>query len=220
MLKYGFLLLSFFCGAFLFAQTVTPPFWDEIQAFKKEDSVQPPPKKPILLIGSSSFRMWSDVQAAFPGYPILNRSFGGSSFPDLLRYADAVIFPYRPKQVLIYCGDNDLAASDTVSAHTVHQRFLQLFTIIRSRLPKTAIAFVSIKPSPSRAHLMPKMQEANALIKTFLAGQRRTAYVDVYNPMLQPNGKPAPEIFLQDSLHMNGNGYRIWQQQIKPVLRN
>lgn len=218
MLKHIGILLSFFWTTAIFAQTETPPFWDEIHAFKKEDSLQAPPKNAILLVGSSSFQKWKDVGDYFPGFTIINRGFGGSSFPDLIRYADDVIFPYNPKQVVIYCGDNDLVASDTVTAQTVYRRFVALFTIIRSRLPQTSVVFVSIKPSPARAQLMPKMKTANALIKNFLKKQSRTAYADVYKKMLLPNGKPKPQLFVADSLHMNPNGYKIWQQQLGPVL--
>lgn len=201
------------------AQSGTPPFWDEIQAFKKEDSVKMPPKNAILFVGSSSFRKWTDVQDYFPGYTIINRGFGGSILPDVIRYENDIIFPYKPKQVLIYCGDNDLASSDTVSAQTVYKRFVTLFTDIRKHLPNASIGFVSIKPSPSRAQLMPKMAAANALIKKFLSTKKNTAYIDVYHKMLQPDGKPIGRLFLEDSLHMTPAGYKIWQQQIKPVLR-
>ena len=210
------LLLS----AVAMAQTGEPPFWSEIQDFKKEDSLQVPPKKPIVFTGSSSFRMWTDLKSAFPDHRIINRAFGGSAFPDVIRYADAVIFKYKPKQVVIYCGDNDLASSDTVTSQMVYQRFVQLFGMIRRRLPRTSVVFVSIKPSPSRARLMPEVARANALIKDFLETKRRTAFVDVFTPMLGADGKPKPELFLDDNLHMNAEGYKIWQRQIAPVLSN
>ena len=112
------------------------PFAEDIAAFKKADSLQFPPKNAILLVGSSSFTRWTDVQDYFPGYPIINRGFGGSTLPDVIRYADQVIYPYQPKEVLIYCGENDVAFSDTVTAQTVYQRFTQLFGMIRTKLPK------------------------------------------------------------------------------------
>ncbi|HEY4151233.1 MAG TPA: G-D-S-L family lipolytic protein, partial [Chitinophagaceae bacterium] len=90
------------------AQTA-PPFWPEILAFKKADAVQPPQAHCILFVGSSSFTKWKDVNDYFPGYPIVNRGFGGSTLPDVIRYAYDIILPYHPKQVIIYCGENDLA---------------------------------------------------------------------------------------------------------------
>jgi lysophospholipase L1-like esterase len=200
------------------AQQANPPFWDDIQTFKREDSLTPPSKNAILFIGSSSFTMWKDVQRDFPGYRIINRGFGGSSLPDVIRYQNDILFPYKPKQVVIYCGENDLAASDTVTSDLVVSRFRQLFASIRQRLPKASVVFVSLKPSPSRQHLMPKMLDANVKIKSFLQRQRNTAFIDVYHKMLNEDGTPKAELFIEDNLHMNSKGYSIWQRSIKPYL--
>jgi lysophospholipase L1-like esterase len=195
------------------------PFWNEIQAFKKADSLQSPPKNAILFVGSSSFRLWKDVQAAFPKHTIINRGFGGSSLPHVIQYADDIIFPYEPKQIVIYCGENDFTAADTVRAETVFQRFQRLFTLVRERLPKARITFVSMKPSPSRWHLKEKMEAGNNLIKAFLRKQKKTSFVDVWKPMLNDEGKPKENLFASDKLHMNEKGYAIWQKAIKPHLK-
>lgn len=199
--------------------TIAQPFIKEIEAFKKQDSATFPPRNAILFVGSSSFTKWKDVQSSFPGYKIVNRAFGGSVLPDIILYANDIIIPYHPKQVLIYCGDNDLASSDTITPAIVLNRFQNLFNIIRTALPKALIDYVSIKPSPSRLHLKAKMEEANRLIKSFLQKRRRTAFIDVYHPMLLADGTPMPEIFLEDKLHMNEKGYAIWQRIIKPYLK-
>lgn len=193
-------------------------FWNDIVAFRKADSLHTPAAKQILFVGSSSFTNWKDVQSYFPSYPIINRGFGGSSLPDVIRYAEDVIFKYDPRQIVIYCGENDLAASDTVSAATVVQRFKTLFSMIRNRFPRVPIVFVSLKPSPSRQHLMPKMLEANTAIRQFLKKKKKTTFIDVYHPMLADNGQPRPDIFLGDKLHMNAQGYAIWQKLIEPHL--
>jgi lysophospholipase L1-like esterase len=211
-------LLIVFLVCFGFTNAQIAPFHADIQRFKTQDSIQFPPKNTILFIGSSSFTKWTDVQNYFPGYTIINRGFGGSSLPDLIRYAGDIIFPYKPRQVVIYCGDNDLAASDTVSAQTVFNRFQQLFAMIREKLPATSVAFVSIKPSPSRQRLMPKMREANLLIKKFLKQKKNTAFIDVYHKMLTKDGTPLKDIFLEDDLHMNAKGYAIWQKVMQPYL--
>ena len=202
----------------------TPAFWKDIQSFKKQDSISSPPKNAILLIGSSSFTMWKDVQDYFPGYTIVNRGFGGSTLLDQIRYADDVIFPYEPKQIVIYCGENDLASSDTVTATVVVDRFKQLYQIIRERT-KAPILYISMKPSPSRRHLFQKMREANQSIALFLGESdvrgsltNKNVYIDVHQKMLNETGQPLPEIFLEDSLHMNAKGYAIWQKEIQPFL--
>jgi lysophospholipase L1-like esterase len=194
------------------------PFIEEIKAFKKQDSVAMPAKKAILFVGSSSFRMWTSVQEDFPVHNIINRGFGGSSLTDVIRYADEIIIPYQPRQILIYCGENDLASSDTVSAQTVNARFQQLFHMLRKQLPDVSIGFVSLKPSPSRKHLLPKVIAANDLIKTFLSSQTKVAYIDVFSAMIDQKGNPKPELFVDDRLHMNKKGYAIWVQVIEPYL--
>jgi len=211
-------LLIFISFLFCSINIAAQPFHENIQAFKKQDSLSMPPQHAILFVGSSSFTKWTDVQDYFPENKIINRGFGGSSLPDVIRYANDIIFPYNPKQVVIYCGDNDFAASDTITFDMVVSRVKQLFQLIRNKLPGANIAYVSIKPSPSRIKLMPKAEAANTAIKNFLATQKNTAFIDVYHLMLSENGRPTPEIFLSDSLHMNANGYAIWQKAIKPYL--
>jgi lysophospholipase L1-like esterase len=203
----------------------TPPFWKDIQNFKKQDSIHFPPKHAILLIGSSSFTKWTDVQAYFPGYTIINRGFGGSTLLDQIRYANDIIFPYDPKQIVIYCGENDLASSDSVTGQMVFDRFKELYQLIREKT-KAPIAFISLKPSPSRRHLFPKMDAANQLILEFINIQKSAydstpidiEFIDVHQKMLNGSGQPMPEIFLDDSLHMNAKGYAIWQKEIQPYL--
>ncbi len=196
-----------------------PAFWDDIQAFKKQDSASFPGTNKILFVGSSSFTKWTDVQDYFPSYPIINRGFGGSTLVDQVRYVKDVVFPYRPKQIIIYCGENDLASSDTVSARMVYNRFRQLFTLIRNKFPNVPILYISMKPSPSRQLLMPKMIEGNALIQKFLKTQKLTRFIDVYKEMIDDEGKPRPDLFLDDNLHMNKTGYAIWKKAIEPYLK-
>ena len=194
------------------------PFQDEIINFKKQDSLNYPPKSAILFAGSSSFRLWTDVQASFPGYTITNRGFGGSTLIDVIHSVNDIIIPYHPKQIVLYCGENDLAASDSVTPRVVLQRFKQLFTLIRSAIPNIPLVYVSIKPSPSRQALMPKMEKSNKLIRKYLKMFQHTAFADVYYKMLDQNGIPIKELFKEDNLHMNSQGYAIWQKVLKPYL--
>lgn len=211
------LLFVVFCISAV-AQNAKPPFWQDIQSFRHRDSVQLPPAKPILFVGSSSFTKWTDVQNYFPGYTILNRGFGGSMLTDLLRYEEDVIFKYDPKQIVIYCGENDLAASDTVTSRIVFDRFKNLYSEIRAVYPNVPVVFVSLKPSPSRWQLKEKEIAANNMIEKYLKKEKSAQFVSVWKAMLGDDGKPKPEIFIEDNLHMNAQGYVIWQKILQPYL--
>lgn len=213
-LLYTILTVSYLSA---FSQKEKQPFYDEIRVFKTQDSLNQPPVNHVLFVGSSSFRLWSNLQDDFKGYQIINRGFGGSSLPDVIRYADDIIFPYQPKQIVIYAGENDIA-SDTVDSKMVAERFKTLFNLIRQKLPAVPIVFVSMKPSPSREKYLPVIKQANQIIKNFLWQQGNTNYIDVYSRMLDANGKPRPELFKEDMLHMKPEGYKIWQELLQPYL--
>ncbi|MEP6676677.1 MAG: GDSL-type esterase/lipase family protein [Ferruginibacter sp.] len=209
-----FLLLGFITGS---AQPER--FSGEIKAFKKQDSIHPPPQNAILLIGSSSFTKWTDVQDYFPGHTIINRGFGGSTLPDLIYFVKDVIIPYHPKQIIIYCGDNDFVAPGGATAAIVVERVKQLFQLIRAQYPKVPVAYVSIKPSPSREKFLPLVKEANAMIKQLTEKEKHISFINIFDAMLNTDGSINKDIFLSDNLHMNAKGYKIWADIMKPYLK-
>jgi lysophospholipase L1-like esterase len=220
-LCFVFLVFAFTCFGNT-ANAQQPAFYKEIAAFKRQDSLAFPAKKSILFIGSSSFRLWKTLQQDFEGYPIINRGFGGARLTEVIQYRNEIIFPYQPKQIVIYCGENDIADDSTVTATMVFERFKSLYNYIRKNkaTKKANIVFVSIKPSPSRWKHKAKFEDANQLIAAYLKQKKRTAFVNVYDAMLNPDGTVMQDIFVADRLHMNAKGYAIWQQLLLPYLKN
>lgn len=202
-------LVVFTAGAGMAQEKI--PFWNEVQQLKKKDSAAFPAAGQVLFIGSSSFTKWTDVSNYFPKYKILNRAFGGSTLLDLIQFRYDVIYPYAPKQIVMYCGENDFASSDTVTVSVVMQRFKTLYALIRAKYPAVPFLYVSMKPSPSRVRLLEKYKEANAQIAAFLKTEKKTAFADVYSKMMKADGTVMDDIFIHDNLHMNAKGYKIWQ---------
>ncbi|MFV5694106.1 GDSL-type esterase/lipase family protein [Flavobacterium sp. LB3P122] len=193
-------------------------FKADILAFKKQDSILFPPSDAILLIGSSSFTKWNDVSSYFPNHTIINRGFGGSTLLDVIRYENDIVFPYKPKQIVIYCGENDIASSDLITGKIVFERFKILYQDIRKEFPKTAVVYISMKPSPSRWKMNERLIDGNEQIRKFIKRQDNTVFLSVWEKMLDANKKPISTIFLKDNLHMNAQGYSIWQKVIEPAL--
>jgi lysophospholipase L1-like esterase len=191
--------------------------WEpEIKKFEESDRVNPPPKGAVLFIGSSSIRLWSTLAEDFPDTKVINRGFGGSELTDSTLYIDRIVVPYQPTTIVLYAGDNDLAGGKT--PEQVFGNYKAFVSEIQRKLPKTKIAFVSIKPSPARATLMPKMKAANEMIKAYASGNKQLLYIDVFTPMLDNDGSPRPELFGPDKLHMNRDGYTLWKSVIAPYL--
>jgi lysophospholipase L1-like esterase len=218
--KVNWLVFFLIICLFWSEKTIAQPFIQDIQAFKKQDSISFPPKNAILFVGSSSFTNWKDVQNYFPSHTIINRGFGGSSLTDVIRYANDIIFPYQPKQIVIYCGENDIAGDSTVTGKMVFKRFKTLYNYIRKMGLYAPVIYISMKPSPSRWYMKERLLEGNRLIQKFLRKKKGAAeFVNVWNEMLGPDGKPIEEIFIEDKLHMNAKGYAIWQKLIEPFLK-
>lgn len=210
-------LILLFLTAFITLKAQDAPFYNEIRNFKKQDSIQFPPKKAVLFVGSSTFTNWKDVQTYFPNHVIINRGFGGSSLPHVINYAPDIIFPYHPKQIVIYCGENDFTGGAT--AQVVVDRVKQLIDLIKTKYPKVPLVYISIKPSPSREKYMPQMVEANKMIAEMAKKMKRVTFVNTYDAMFNPDGTIMTDIFLKDNLHMNAKGYAIWQKIMEPYLK-
>jgi lysophospholipase L1-like esterase len=200
----------------LISSAQTPRFEAEIQKFEETDRKTAPPTRPVLFTGSSSIRFWDNLQSYFPGKTVLQRGFGGSELTDVRHFADRVIVRYQPKQVVLYAGENDLAAGAT--ADQTYARFVDLFRYVRKRVPGVRFTFISIKPSPSRRKFWPVVTETNQRIRRFLKYRRNTDFVDVVPAMLGPNGQPIPDLFRSDSLHMTPKGYEIWGTVMQKIV--
>ncbi|KAF1711154.1 hypothetical protein CSC70_04320 [Pseudoxanthomonas kalamensis DSM 18571] len=198
------------------AQVSNAGWEQDMQRFAAEDAVQPPPRGGILFVGSSSIRMWKSLAQDFPGLAVVNRGFGGSEIRDSTWYADRIVVPYAPRQIVLYAGDNDINSGR--SPEQLLADFRAFVTRVRRDLPDVAIAYISCKPSLARAEQLATQRQANALIAAEIAGMRNAAFVDVFTPMLDAQGQPRPELFIEDGLHMNATGYALWRERIDPVL--
>jgi lysophospholipase L1-like esterase len=195
----------------------TARFASEINAFAHEDSVNPPPHAAALFVGSSSIRFWTTLAEDFPGVPTINRGFGGSRMDDVLRYDDRIVFPYQPRAIVLYEGDNDLQDGRTPAR--IAGDVADFLAQVRRRLPGTRVICISVKPSPSRWALVDQMRETNALLQAVVEHDTAARYVDVFTPMLGANGRPRPELFRDDSLHMTRAGYELWRDLVAPELK-
>lgn len=191
--------------------------WEKsIAAFEKADAKSPPAKHGTLFVGSSSIRLWK-VSKSFPNLKATNRGFGGSQIIDSVHFAEQLILKHEPSTVVLYAGDNDIAAGK--SPETVAADFKNFVKTIHAKLPKTRILFIAIKPSLKRWKLADTMKKANALIAAQCEANDKLVYIDVFQPMLEKDGTPRKNLFRKDGLHLNAKGYAVWASVLKPHLK-
>ena len=184
-----------------------------LSAFADADKTLAPGTDGVLFVGSSTIRFWTHLAQDFRQLPVvINRGFGGSTMADCSLFTGELVVRYKPRHVLVYAGDNDLAEGRTPLQ--VMESFAHFASTVRAALPDTRISYISVKPSPSREALLPKIRETNNIIAAYIRTLGNSEYIDIYTPMLGADGRPRPELFLADKLHMNETGYRLWQTVI------
>jgi len=191
--------------------------WEpEIQAFESMDRTNPPPQGAALFLGSSSIRKWTTLAEDMEGIQTVRRGFGGSRIADSTEFAGRIVFPYKPRMIVFYAGDNDIAEGATPDR--VLADFKAFVEKIHARSPDLPIAFISIKPSMARWERIDALRVANALVRHYCESGHGLKYIDVYTLMLGCDGRPLPELFEGDGLHLNRAGYKLWTRIIRPHL--
>ena len=224
--NFSFLLIvivfCWLCQVESFAQSAAPQrdfsVWEkEIAAFEQSDRTNPPPKNPLVFTGSSTIRRWTTMAEDLPNHKVLNRGFGGSQIADATHFADRIIIPYKPKMVLIRAGGNDIFAGK--SPEQTFQDFKDFVAKIHSKLPKTEIVYIALSPSVARWNNADKEKSLNQMVLEFTKKTKRVKYLDDYDVSLGADGKPRPELFIEDKLHFNAEGNKLFAARVRRFLK-
>ena len=201
----------------LFAAAQDPArFKTEIDSLRRLVIDNPGSKKVLLFTGSSSIRMWHDIQEYFPDYCVINTGFGGSHMSDLHFYLKDLVLQYQPGQVFIYEGDNDVAEGK--GPGKIRRDAQKVVSEISSSLPGVRISLIAPKPSLARWELRSEYGKVNRSLSAY-AAREGIDFIDVWPVMLGPDGTPLEDIFIEDGLHMNGKGYKLWAAEISKYIK-
>jgi len=204
----------------LAAQVADPDpsrFAETFQGFAQWDAENFVPRDGILFIGSSSINFWRTAES-FPDLPVINRGFGGSHASDATHWVRDGVLKYDPAIVVYYEGDNDITQGK--KSPQVMEDFRDFVRAIRNAGSDAEIVFLSIKPSPARMDVWSEMQKANDELRAFTESEGGLHYIDVGSDLLGRNGRPRPELYVADGIHMTPAGYEIWDRIVGPVLRS
>ncbi len=192
--------------------------WEpEIAAFEASDRTNSPPKGGLLFIGSSTVRLWKSLAEDFKGYAVINRGFGGSEILDSTHFAKRIVFPYEPRRIFLRAGGNDIFAGH--SPEEVFQNFTGFVATVHSRLPRTEVVFISLCPSVARWSQAEQERALNRKVEEFARRTARVKYLETYDLSLGPDGRPRPDLFAPDELHLNRQGYRLLADRVRAFLR-
>ncbi len=188
----------------------------DLEAYERLDTTNPPPDRAVLFVGSSSIRLWDTLRGDFPRYRVFRRGFNGARIDSMWRHVDDLVAPYDPEMVILYAGDNDLA--DGLKPREVILEYQRLVDRVRREVPMGRVGILSIKPSPSRWHLVPRIRETNRRLREWCEQRDWLDFIDVHSGMLDERGHPRPAHFEPDGLHPSPRGYSLWAERIRSFL--
>ena len=196
-----------------------PNAWEaSIAKFEARDRVRPPAQGGIVFTGSSSFTLWSTLEADMAPLHVINRGFGGAMITDVVRYVDRIVLPYRPRGVVLFAGTNDIAGPRPATPQHIAANFRAFTAQIHAALPEALVFYVGITPTPARWKYWPIAAEANRLIQETVHADPRLRFIDLTDSLLGPDGAPDRAFYRMDGLHPSKRGYVLWASGIKPVL--
>ncbi len=169
-----------------------------------------------VFYGSSTIRMWPHLGESLGVSDVVNLGFGGSTFEACRRYFERLVLPHRPSRLIVYCGDNDIARG--ASAGFVTDQFRRFAQMVDTYLPSCSCWFISIKPSPGRTAHLSEMKLANDQIEAEIAMRDRWRFIDWFPLMLDESGRPNEQLFTDDLVHVNGEGYAVLAGLVREAL--
>jgi hypothetical protein len=193
--------------------------WEsDIEKFEQLDISKSYPSDAILIAGSSSIRLWSTIGKDMMPYNVIQRGYGGAKLSDFAIYADRIIYPHPCQAIVIFIANDISGNENDKSPLEVSQLFRKTLYIIRRKFTDTPVFWISVTPTPSRWAVWPEIKEANGMIKDICKSHRNTYFIDTEKYFLNSSGLPRSELFLDDKLHLNADGYAIWTGIIKNEL--
>ncbi len=191
--------------------------WEkEVAAYEAADRQSPPPKRGILFIGSSTIRLWKTLAEDFPNHKVINRGFGGTEIVDSTHFADRLIFPHEPKQIVLRAGGNDIHNGRT--PREVAHDFAEFVRVVHAKLPNTEILYIALSPAPARWGEIDKARELNRLIRTMALDMPRVGFIDDFDIVFDSKGNARLELFVKDRLHFSPEGYKLMTERVRPFL--
>lgn len=175
-----------------------------------------PPRKGVLFVGSSIFRLWTRLGEQMAPLPVFNHAFGGSLTTDVLYYMERVVLAYEPRIIVYYCGSNDINAGR--GADAIFDGFRRFAERVHAKLPETPVFYVSINRAPQKRDMWSVVDAANEMARSYCAEDPRLAFIDVNPALFDKDGLPRTELYEPDQLHLLGPAYDAFAAIIQPVL--
>ena len=219
-----FLLSNLSCSPLLKYSQSNRQFEEEVSFLESLDFKEKAGEKDVLFIGSSSIRLWDNIQVDMYPYSSIKRGYGGAHFYDLIHFSERLVKNHSPKAILIFVanditGSNDLTnIVGDLSPNEVKKLFRYNYKLIRSIHKHIPIFLIETTPTPKRWKVWNKILQANKKLERFCKQVPNLYFISTRDKFIGADGLPIQSLFLNDELHLNVDGYKLWSSVIKSKL--
>lgn len=193
--------------------------WEaEVAALERAAAATRRPDAPVVFTGSSSIRMWPNLERDMSPLPVVNVGFGGAQMDAVLHYVPRIVLPWTPRAVVLCAGENDMEPHRGKTPEDVLLDCRRFADLLSGSAPLAKLFVLSVKLSPARRDSWPAIRQLNSLLKTFCEEDDRRLFVDLTGPGLDAAGNPRDALFREDGLHLSRRGYALWTSILRPIL--
>lgn len=191
-------------------------FEKSVLAYEAADKVSPPPRGAILLVGDSQFYRWRTLAEDLPGYTVVNRGIDSFQTSDLVHFTERLVLPYAPRFIVMHVGGNDV--NNGKSPEQILADVQAFVRSVRAVMPTVPIAFSSTTPGPGRWEQAAVRKRTNDTVRAWVVAQPHMHFIDLWDAMLTADGQPREDLWVEDRIHPNQEGYRIRVRIMRPLL--
>ena len=219
-----FIFSNLSCSPLLKYSQSNMQFEEEVSLLESLDFEEKAGEKDVLFIGSSSIRLWDNIQVDMHPYSSIKRGYGGAHFYDLIHFSERLVKNHSPKAILIFVanditGSNDLTNKvGDLSPNEVKKLFKYNYKLIRSIHKHIPIFLIETTPTPKRWKVWNKILQANKKLERFCKQVPNLYFISTRDKFIGADGLPIQSLFLNDELHLNVDGYKLWSSVIKSKL--
>ncbi len=196
----------------------------DMEAFGKLDASEDYPDNAVLFCGSSSIRLWDTLAEDVAPYIPIQRGFGGSTWSDVAVHTKQLISPHKFQAAVFFLGNDIKGKNDDKSPEEVLGLVRYVFEFIQKQQPETPVFFLPVTPTESRWGAWPKVKVANKMIEQWCESTTHAHFIATAETFLTKDGVPNSDLFINDKLHLNREGYRKWSKLVlnalNPALKN
>jgi GDSL-like Lipase/Acylhydrolase family len=193
--------------------------WEkDIQKFEQLDKSEKYSQESVLFAGSSSIRLWTTLESDMSPYPVIQRGYGGARLSDFAVYAGRIFAPHPCRAIVLFIANDITGSESDKSPGEIAALFRYVLKTIRKTHPDTPVFWIAVTPTAARWSVWDKIQKASSRIKKICEHYSNTWFIRTDFAFLDEKGNPRTELFIDDKLHLNREGYAVWTAIIKKEL--